>query len=427
MQFVRNLIKGAVSLLGSKNEPATGTLMSRMAKDQYIGITSGNYNKGIEQFEGNIRDILQMAKNKNVPVILGNLACNLKDQKPFVSISEKGYPRADMVFQEAKAMLTARNIAKADSLFKLAKDLDALRFRAPTEINNLIVVLGKDFNCPVVNIAAAFDALSPDQITGDNLMTDHLHPTLNGYMIIGDLFYREMVRNKILPSTKPLKLNDRAQDSITLANFPFTRIDSVIGYYRIKLLKNDWPYIEKSKKIREDVLLNPKDKIDSLAFDLVYEKINWDLAHRKAAEWYLAKKDYKSFMSVMDVLISQYPIVVAYYDYTANILLQIKDFDNAYNFLYKRNAYEPCAFSSKWLGILDLNKNKLASSQKYLNQSLSFDDHDSQVWYNLAGIYVNQKNYSKAIETIDKAISITPDYREAIALRNQLQHAIKSK
>jgi tetratricopeptide (TPR) repeat protein len=427
IQFLRNLMKGAAGLIGVKKEPLTGTLMSRMAKDQFIGITSLAYKTGIVQFEGNMRDILEMARHRNVPVILGNLACNLKDQSPFVSINEKGYPRADVIFKEAKVSLLRGNYNKADSLFRLAKDLDALRFRAPTEINNLISKLGVEFNYPVINIDSVFNALSPDHITGDNLMTDHLHPTLKGYQIIGDLYCREMERKNILPKTKPLGLNSRQQDSITVAHFLFTRIDSVIGKYRVTLLKNDWPYIDKNKKISTNLLINPSDRIDSLAFELVNDKTNWEFAHRKAAEWYLGKEDYKSFMAVMDVLISQYPIVTEYVDYTINMLLQAKDYDNAYTYLLKRNAYEPGAFSCKWLGIIDLYKNRIASSQKYLNQSLSFDEHDSQVWYNLAGTYVNSENYTKAMEMVNKAITISPEYRDAIILRNQLQQALQSK
>jgi len=424
-QLLRNIIKKASGIFSSNNQVLTGTLMSRMAQNQYIGLGSDIYKKGIDQFEGNMRDILEMAKQKNVPVILGNLACNLKDQSPFVSINEKGYPRADVIFKQAKQLLVEGNIPKADSLFRLSKDLDALRFRAPSEINNLISALGNQFNYPVINIDSVFNAISPDHITGDNLMTDHLHPTIRGYQIIGDLFYLQMEKSNLLPKTKPQPFNNYQQDSITVANFAFSKVDSLIGEYRIKLLKNDWPYIDKRRKIQENLLLNPKDHIDSLVFDLVMEKLTWEAVHRKAAEWYFAHKDFKSFTKVMDVLMNQYPIVVEFPTYTVNALLSIKDYDDAYNFLLKMNANQQSAFTNKWLGIIDLYKNRVASSEKYLTLSLKFDNKDAQVWYNLAGDYVNENNYNKALELVIKAISISPDYRDAIALRNQLQQALK--
>src|ERR1035438_10915895 len=75
-QLIRNLLRSAAGLLGGKREAPTGTLMSRMAQNQYIGLDSDIYNSGIEQFKGNMHDILEMARKQNVPVILGTLACN---------------------------------------------------------------------------------------------------------------------------------------------------------------------------------------------------------------------------------------------------------------------------------------------------------------------------------------------------------------
>jgi tetratricopeptide (TPR) repeat protein len=424
-QLIRNLLRSAAGLLGGKREAPTGTLMSRMAQNQYIGLDSDIYNSGIEQFKGNMHDILEMARKQNVPVILGTLACNLKDQYPFVSIKEKGFPQADKVYIQAKESLAKNDSKRADSLFRFAKDLDALRFRAPSEINSIVINLGKEFNFNVVNIDSAFDAVSPDHITGENIMTDHLHPTLHGYQLIGDLFYKRMEEAKLLPKTQPKNLNDREQDSITVANFPYTRLDSIIGEYRITILKNDWPYVEKENKIPEDKLFHLKDFIDSIAYDLTLDRTTWEAAHSKAANWYAARNDLNSFAGIMNVLISQYPIVIEYYDYASNLLLVKKDYDRAYYFLNKRNGIEPTAYSTKWIGIINLYKNHLDPAEDFLKQSLSLDKNDSQVWYNLAGVYVNKNNYIKALEMVNKAISLQSNYPEALALQRQLHQTIK--
>ncbi len=384
-QLLRNAIDGAEGLLAGRKQPLTGTLMARMAQNQYIPLNSAVYKNGIDQFEGNMRDILGMAREAGVPVIIGTLACNLKDQYPFVSVEENGLPFAGKVFEQAQGAAANDEWHEADSLFRYAKDLDALRFRAPSAINEVIAVLAKNFGCPVVNFDSAFEAASPGHIVGDNLMTDHLHPTLKGYQMMGDLFYREMERSRLLPQTTHAALNDRQQDSVTVATFPFTHIDSVIGSYRIKLLKNDWPYISKKDKRPEALVLQPRDHIDSLAADLVEDKTNWDFAHRKAAQWYVLKNDVPAFLREMDVLISQYPIVVEYYDDAANVLLKKQEYERAYQYLSERNDMQPSAFSTKWMGIINLHNHRAAEAEKYLNQSLAFDRSDSQVWYDLAG------------------------------------------
>ncbi len=53
---------------------------------------------------------------------------------------------------------------------------------------------------------------------------------------------------------------------------------------------------------------------------------------------------------------------------------------------------EPNAFSTKYPGIIELSKNNIPAAGKYLNESLKLDNQDPQVWYNPAGVYVNEKN-----------------------------------
>ena len=46
---------------------------------------------------------------------------------------------------------------------------------------------------------------------------------------------------------------------------------------------------------------------------------------------------------------------------------------------------------------------------------MRLDKNDPQVWYNLAGVYVNKNNYNKALEMVNNAISLQSNYPEAIA------------
>jgi len=424
-QLVRNAIGKVEGLFAGNPQPATGTLMSRMAQDQYIGLHSKVYERGIAQFEGNMRDILAMATHAAVPVILGTLACNIKDQPPFVSIETGGLPPAEKVFQQAQQSCIEKKWQKADSLFRYARDLDALRFRAPSEMNDIIVKLAKEFHARVVNVDSAFGAVSPGGIVGDNLMTDHLHPTLHGYQFMGNLFYKEMEQDGLLPSSKPIALDDKQQDSATVTNFPFTKLDSIIASYRIKLLKNDWPYISKKDKLPENTVLRPHDRIDSIAADLVEDKTSWDAAHRKAARWYAAKNEIASFLGVMDVLISQYPIVLEYYDDATQTLLQRQRYDEAYRYLLKRNDIQPTAYSTKWLGIINLHRHALTPAENYLTRSIELDRSDSQVWYDLAGVYVEKADYQKALEMTKKALALSPHYADALALQSKLEETMK--
>ncbi len=424
VQLLRNTIQWVMKLFSS-NENASGTLMSRMAKKQSIVLGSETYKDGISQFKENMNDILKIAKEHKVPVILSTLTSNLKDQYPFISIKTEKLPPADEIYNQAKAELNPGNYSKADSLFRFAKDLDCLRFRAPEEMNSVIRSLSKEFDLPLVNADSAFASVSPDGIVGNNLMTDHLHPKLQGYFLLGKLFFDKMEQYNYLPGTKAVNLSDAEQDSITVANFNFTKLDSVIGDNRMKLLKNDWPFVSKEKKISGSVLFNRKNFLDSLVVDLLDDNITWEETHRKMAAYYLIHKNINSFLSEMDALICQYPVVVEYYDYVAKVLMQFKDYTRAYKYL--KNGYEikPNAFKAKWLGTINLYNNKLDLAEKYLNESLLYDGKDSQVWYNLAGVYVKKNDYKTALENVNKALLLNPDYPEAANLKRQLQNVVR--
>ena len=91
VELLRNTIQWIMKLFAGKSDKQSGTLMSRMAQDQYIAFNSEKFNDGISQFEGNMRNVLEMAKEKNVPVILSTLVSNLKDQPPFISIKSESF------------------------------------------------------------------------------------------------------------------------------------------------------------------------------------------------------------------------------------------------------------------------------------------------------------------------------------------------
>jgi predicted Zn-dependent protease len=234
-----------------------------------------------------------------------------------------------------------------------------------------------------------------------------------------------MEQSSYLPKTKSSKLTNEEQDSIIIANFHFTKLDSIISDFRIKLLKNDWPFVNKEKKLPNSKVLHLKNTADSLAAEVLDDKLTWEEAHRKMAAYYLVRKKIISFLEEMDALISQYPVVVEYYDYVANVLIQITDYKRAYKYLKTGYDIKRNAFKAKWLGTIDLYNNKLDSAEKYLNESLGFDANDPQVWYNLAGIYVKRNDYKKALELVNKSVSLKSNYLEAVNLQKQLQSRVQ--
>ncbi len=416
-QLVRNSFHWVFSLFSSRNNSDAGTLMSNMAKDKYILLNSKLFNEGVEQFRENMTDILMLARNRGVPVILGRLVSNLKDQKPFISVSTPGYQTADQVYQEAENALAGNRFAEADSLFKLAKDLDALRFRAPEEMNKIIDDLGSEFHDPVVPIDSIFDAESPDGIVGDNLIIDHLHPNVEGYKLVGKAFYDCMEKAGYLPEAEKPEIPFDEQDSLTRANFMFTKLDSIMGNDGITILKENWPYVKTSKVMsnfhqRDFVdLLHPRDFIDSIAMYKIEGRITWTDAHLLAAAAYLRMNDIKDYLRHINILLYQYPA--------------LKDYNTLITYFYYRNKIDMSDYTSERVGIIQLYRGKYDDAVKYLTEALNSNPKDPAVLYHLSQAYLKEKDFKSALEIIERCLILKPNYPGANDLRRQIMNTLK--
>lgn len=402
----------------------SGTLMSRMVKDQTISFNSDIYNYGIEQFRGNFNDILSLCKENKIPVVISTLTSNLKDQPPFVSLKVNGLPEAITVFNEAQLKLNDYSEALKD--YRYAKDLDGLRFRAPQKINDIIIEYSKKYDYPLVDIDSVFNSASPFGITGDNLMTDHLHPTFEGYKLIGKSFFEVMDKNNLLPKSQKIIINNQTLDSLANENVYITKLDSVISRYRILVLKNDWPFSEPKTVAYMLKLFNQQNFIDSIAVKVLDNRYSWERAHRETAEYYLRRKDYKEFAKEVNVLITQYPFVKEYYSFAVDQLLFAKRFDDVYPFLLKAQKRFPGALYAKWIGIIDLSKENVNSAIQYLNESLKYASNDAQVYFNLAGAYAKKKMFNEALTSINNCMAVNPNYPGAAGLKGQLSQIVQS-
>lgn len=426
-ELLRNIIKYFSGMFSSDSQVNGGTLMAQMAKDKLIKYNSDIYWNGIKQFKGNLHDILEMCKDANIPVITSTLACNLKNQKPFVSVKDSKYPPADDVFKNAEEKLESGDIDSVKALFIYAKDLDALRFRAPQEINNVISRLCDEFNYPVIKSDSLLNVESNDGIVGDNLMTDHLHPTVKGYQLIGNLFFSAMERNGFLPSKETPDIDERTADSLVYAYYNFTKLDSTVADFRIKILKNDWPYIDPVKQIPRNQLIHLNNLIDSISINIIDGRISREQARLKAASNYYSKKDYDEYSTEMAALLEEFPFLYKYYDITAKELIKVSNFSRAYYFLKPGYDKNPDAFNSKWMGIINLSQGFVDDAIKYLEASIKFNNKDAQIYFNITGAYAQKKEFNKALDAINRCLSLNPDFPRAQIIRQQLLSIVNKK
>ncbi|MCX8104588.1 MAG: GDSL-type esterase/lipase family protein [Ignavibacterium album] len=402
-------------------EASNETLMSQMIGNSLIAYDSDEYWAGIKQFEGNLDDIIEMIRDKNVPVIIGKLTSNLREQKPFVSIKTEKYPAAEEVFIKANEELEKGNIEEARKLFFLAKEYDALRFRAPQKINEVISEIGNKFKVPVVDIDSVFRKLSPYELVGYNLTVDHLHPNIDGYRLIADTFYDEMKKRNLLPKGQRADLSEEKADSILKANFPFTALDSTLANFSIIVLTGQYPFVPKGTPNYKMLNYKMSSIVDTIAAQIFNKQLKWETAHSKLAEYYLNRNEIDKFIKEMEAIIAERPYYDVPYRTLAAYLIDKGYIERAIPYLKKLDEIKSDFFSNKWLGQVYLKLNKAETALPYLQKAVQFGEADYQLWYNLAGAYYLNGNVDLAITSIERSLQLNPKNPLAINFYNQIK------
>jgi tetratricopeptide (TPR) repeat protein len=117
---------------------------------------------------------------------------------------------AGLAFRLGRLELQAGHDVVARDLLQRALDLDTLRFRTDSRLNNVIREFGQPAQprLEVVDLAATLAARSPHGIAGDELLYEHVHLTFRGaYEAAVELFPRigaDLVRRGLVPATVPV-------------------------------------------------------------------------------------------------------------------------------------------------------------------------------------------------------------------------------
>jgi tetratricopeptide (TPR) repeat protein len=191
--------------------------------------------------EANLRDICQAAIQASVPVILCTIPVNLRDCAPFGSLHQPQLDASKLAsweqhFQAGKQLEAQRQFAQAieayrqaqsiDSTyaelafrlarcyralgdhaqalrcFEQARDLDVLRFRTDSKLNQTIQAVAAAYGRQNVRLAdaeRAFAEASPGQAPGEELFLEHVHMTFAGNYLLARTVY-EALRAMPLPA-----------------------------------------------------------------------------------------------------------------------------------------------------------------------------------------------------------------------------------
>ncbi len=181
-----------------------------------------------QHFEINLRDICETARDAEIECLVSTVPSNIRQSAPFYSVHKpdltavdltswdehftKGLEElrsgrvdeardllkeaekiddhhAELLFHLGRCHLKRGDHATAHQYFEKARDMDALRFRADSEINNIIRRLGaagKDRGVRLIDAERVFERKAVYSSPGEDLFYEHVHMNFHGNYVLAE-------------------------------------------------------------------------------------------------------------------------------------------------------------------------------------------------------------------------------------------------
>ena len=357
-QLIASATDGITSLISGEKVDLRENLMKRMAADQQIAFGSEEYQAGLDQFRANMDELAASASARGIPLLISNLVSNEKDLKPFISIPDKQGQSADVHYQSGVSLYQQADYKRAKKEFVQAKELDALRFRAPEALNTIIREIAHAHKgVTLVDARDLFEQYSAGSILGKETLLEHVHPNLQGYALLSEAFYRTLQKSGLLPAP-PAEMSF----DLLKKQMPITLVDSLKGEYEMMILKEGWPFNipmpaeEKRAKTEEE----------KLAGALVVKQISWGNAMLQLQQHYAAAKDTAQMLRVAEALALDDPLNAVYFDNAGKLSIALGQNRQAVNYLSKAFRIENSFERARMLFVLLLKMDKPAEALPYV-------------------------------------------------------------
>ena len=261
------LIAGAVARLSaSQARDALEWQGMAMFTEQLVQRDDPRLQAVYGHFETNLVDTIGLLRAKGIHVLLATVPVNLRDQAPFASIHDRPLQSPDQLewqaavqrgakaqadsdwqlaeiayrealalspdyaethFQLAQVIEAQARLDQAKNHYRLARDLDALRFRADSTINQVIREVADQFSqdgVTLIDAAEAFESESLPHQPGWNLLLEHVHYDFSGNAVLANAF-----GNAIL---------DRLDVSASSDHLDSEQLASLVGFPNYETLEN---------------------------------------------------------------------------------------------------------------------------------------------------------------------------------------------
>jgi tetratricopeptide (TPR) repeat protein len=469
-------------------------------------------------FRKNLEDIASIAQRNKIPIIFSSVGCNLKNSPPFASlhradITENQKNKWDKLYKEgiaaetvglygeaANLYLAAEKIddTYADLQYRLgryywamaqynksrdryikARELDTLRFRPSSRINEIIrdvATRKQDNGINFVDAAKMLEENSPNNTPGNELFYEHVHFNFTGNYIVAKTIFEQI--EKVLPDKIRLHKNDLSglltedQCKQYLAYTDWDRYR--VGYRFFNTLLKKPPYTNQLYhdvriRIVEQELQNLKASLDRQSLEIA-EELYLEAIRQAPADWWLhwgyaellvkglknRRTGAEQHRIVTELVPNSYTAHYAYgndlaalgnYD-TAIISIETAlrlnpiyaDAHHRLGALYLKKGHTDKAiehFSNEIrirpdrvkgytkLGPLLQQQGKVGKAEQLYRKGLTFSANKAALHYQLSLLLTKQKRFDEAIEEVQAGLKSNPNSTKLLKLWDELEKANK--
>ncbi len=236
-----------------------------MFMDKQVRANSPLMKYAYANFEQNLRDTIAVARSSGARVIVSTVATNLKDCAPFASLHREGISQdelqswsalfqqgvekenggsyaeavklylsaaaidgedAELEFRIARCLQALGDFDSAKKHFLRARDLDTLRFRADSKINDINrSVAAASPGAELVDADALFGQESLHGVTGGELIYEHVHLTPHGAYLLARSMLLQIASTLPSKTGHSLAAEDVPSESDCEQLLAFTRHD----------------------------------------------------------------------------------------------------------------------------------------------------------------------------------------------------------
>jgi tetratricopeptide (TPR) repeat protein len=232
MWYHSTRIGQSVTRLGTQKREWRGM---EMFLDKQVPASSPQLKYVYANFEQNLRDTIAIARKAGAKFIVATVATNLKDCAPFASQHRDGLKAedlrswtalveqgnqleatnassealklyraaakiddeyAELEFRIARSLAATGDNKAAKEHFARARDLDTLRFRADSRINEINrAVASSAPDVALVDADKVLSDASPDGIIGSDLVYEHVHLTPEGNYLLARAMFVQIAKD----------------------------------------------------------------------------------------------------------------------------------------------------------------------------------------------------------------------------------------